>query len=420
MMTLTQQSKHISLRGLIGGGYDEYIRFKGRYRVCKGSRGSKKSKTTAIDFIIKLMQYPDANLLVIRKVGDTLRTSCYADLMWAIHKIGVDHLWEGTTHPLELTYKPTGQKIYFRGLDNPLKITSIAVSKGVLCWCWFEESYEIMDENDFNTIDESIRGEVPEGLWKQLTLTFNPWNERHWLKSRFFDVKDDPEILAMTTTYECNEWLDAADLKVFERMKRDNPRRYKVAGLGEWGITEGVIYDNWHEERFDLDEIRQIPGIRSAFGLDFGYSIDPAALFCGLVDNNKRKIYVFDELYEKGLTNKMLFEKLQSKGYIKERIIADSAEPKSIAELWDLGARRVTAARKGKDSINNGIQYVQNYEIIIHPKCVNFLTEISNYAWDKDKAGNLMTKPLEGFDHLMDAMRYAMMDVQLGDTFSFD
>ena len=419
-MTTSTQNKHISVRELIGQGYDDFWKFKGRYRVCKGSRGSKKSKTTAIYYIIKLMQHPDANLLVIRKVGDTLRTSCYTDLMWAIHKIGVDHLWEGRTHPLELTYKPTGQKIYFRGLDNPLKITSISVEKGSLCWCWFEEAYEIFSEDDFNTIDESIRGEVPEGLWKQFTLTFNPWNERHWMKKRFFDVKDDPEILAITTTYLCNEWLDDSDRAVFERMKRDNPRRYRVAGLGEWGISEGLIYENWKEEWFNVDTIRQIPGIMSAFGLDFGYSVDPAALFCGLIDNQNMKIYVFDEIYKNGLTNKMLYEEIYNKGYAKERIVADSAEPKSIAELWDYGLKKIQSASKGRDSINNGIQRIQNYEIIIHPRCVNFLTEISNYCWEKDKFNKVTTKPIDESNHLMDAMRYAVSKVIKGETFSFD
>ena len=157
-----------------------------------------------------------------------------------------------------MTYKPTGQKIYFRGLDDPLKVTSITVDQGVLCWMWIEEAYEISSEDDFNMLDESIRGAIPEGsdLFKQITLTFNPWNEHHWLKKRFFDNPDD-ETLAMTTNYKCNEWLDKADLKVFETMRKQNPRRYNVAGLGDWGIVDGLVYENWKEEAFTLEQIRQ-------------------------------------------------------------------------------------------------------------------------------------------------------------------
>lgn len=411
----------ISLRDVVGGGYEDFWNAPPtvRYVVCKGSRASKKSKTAALYIIWHLMKYPQSNALCVRKVAETLRNSVFSDLRWAIHRLQVDDYFKFKTSPLEIEYLPTGQKILFRGLDDPLKIASISVDIGVLNLLFIEEAYEIMDETHFNMLDESIRGLMPANHFKRIILTFNPWNERHWLKKRFFDVQDD-SILSMTTNYLCNEWLDDADKQMFERMKKNNPRRYKVAGLGEWGIVEGVIYDNWHEEWFNADEIRARQGIRSAFGLDFGYSVDPAALFCALVDNHNRKIYVYDELYETGLTNQMLYRKIEQRGYMKERIIADSAEPKSIAELYDLGIRRIQSARKGKDSINSGIQYVQNFEIIVHPKCVNFLTEISNYSWDKDKTGKTISKPTEGYDHLMDAMRYAMMDIQMGDTFSFE
>ena len=141
-----------------------------------------------------------------------------------------------------MTYTPTGQKILFRGLDDPLKVASITVEHGVLCWLWIVEAYEISSKEDFDTLNESIRGEMPEGLFRQITLTFNPWNERHWLKKRFFDNPPDPEdVFTLTTDYRCNEWLSADDLKLFETMKKENPRRYAVAGLGEWGIVDGFM-----------------------------------------------------------------------------------------------------------------------------------------------------------------------------------
>lgn len=414
----------VSLPEVVGKGYGTFWNWKGRYRVVKGSRASKKSKTTALWFITNMMKYPDANTLVVRKTYRTLKDSCFTELKWAIHRLGVDAFWDVKESPLEMTYKPTGQKIYFRGLDDPLKVTSITVDQGCLCWMWIEEAYEISSEDDFNMLDESIRGAVPEGshLFKQITLTFNPWNEHHWLKKRFFNNPDD-ETLALTTNYMCNEWLDAADRKVFETMKKQNPRRYRVAGLGDWGIVDGLVYENWKEEAFeiiskadflDLDEAEQKAknyvfkeSVKSAFGLDFGYTNDPAALFVGFIDTKDKKIYVYDEMYAAGLSNERIANNVQSMGYGKERIIADSAEPKSIDQLKGLGLK-VKGAEKGKDSVNHGIQFIQDYEIIIHPRCVNFLTEISNYTWDKDKLGNKLNRPIDDFNHLMDAMRYAL------------
>lgn len=412
----------IHLPEVIGKGYGAFWRFRGRYRVVKGSRASKKSKTTALNLITRMMQYPQANTLVVRKVFRTLKDSCFTELKWAIHRLGVDAWWGIRESPLEMTYLPTGQKIYFRGLDDPLKVTSITVENGYLCWCWIEEAYEIMDERAFDMLDESIRGGIPKetGLFKQITLTFNPWNEKHWLKARFFDAPPDPDILALTTNYLCNEWLDQADLKVFETMRENNPRRYQVAGLGGWGIVEGLVFENWKEEAFETAAIAKRPDVVSAFGLDFGYTNDPTALFCGLVSREEKTIWVFDELYEKALTNRAICDQVTAMGYAKERIRADCAEPKSIDELRELGLYRITPARKGLDSINNGIQYIQDYRIVIHPRCVNFLTEISNYTWAEDKFGGKLNRPIDAFNHLMDAMRYALEDVLVGPAFSFE
>lgn len=403
------------LPDIVGKGYKTIWNFRGRYLVNKGSRASKKSKTHALRFIYNMMKYPGSNLLVIRKTYRTLKDSCFTELKWAVHRLGVDNWWDFKESPLEATYKPTGQKIYFRGLDDPLKVTSVTVDVGALCWMWIEEAYEIMSEADFDTLDESIRGELPEGLWKQIVFTFNPWNEHHWIKKRFFDCEPDPDILAVTTNYLCNEWLDAADLKVFENMKKNNPRRYAVAGLGGWGIVDGLVYENWVEQKFTLEEVRNC---KSVFGLDFGYTNDPSAFFAGFLDLQNKTLWVWDEFYEKGLSNKKISDKVCSMGYKKERITADSAEPKSIDELNTLGLR-VSAAKKGKDSVLNGIQWIQDLKIIIHPRCVNFLTEISNYTWDEDKFGKKLNQPIDDFNHLMDAMRYALEQYIIGNKWMY-
>lgn len=426
----------------VGGGYNEFWNFKGRYRVCKGSRASKKSKTTALWFISNLSKekYRLANLLVIRKTYRTLKDSCFTDLKWAINRLGLQNIWVAKESPLEITNVETGQKILFRGLDDAFKITSITVEVGYLCWAWLEEAYEILNETDFDTVNESVRGDIPAPLFKQFTITFNPWNERHWLKHRFFDdvtgydadgkpvyqerkknISDDGEILAMTTNYTCNEFLDEADRKLFETMKKNNPRRYAVAGEGKWGITDGLIYENWHEQSFLLmtkaeykaleikpeERVVFFDDIDSGFGLDYGYTNDPSAAFIGFVDLSNRKIYVYDEMYQKGLSNKRIYEELTKMGYNKDRFTGDSAEPKSNDELKGYGLR-ITGAKKGKDSIINGIQWIQDFEIIIHPRCANFITEISNYSWAKDKFGNKLNVPIDDFNHLMDAMRYGL------------
>lgn len=418
---LRTKRRHLRLPEVVGKGYGTFWNFKGRYRVCKGSRASKKSKTTALNSIVRIMEYPQANMLCVRKTFRTLKDSCFTELKWAIRRLGVEEWWDVKESPLEMTYKPTGQKILFRGLDDPLKVTSITVEVGVLCWLWIEEAYEIGSEADFDTLDESIRGEMPPGLFKQITLTFNPWNEHHWMKKRFFDAPPDPDILAMTTNYLCNEWLDAADKKVFETMKKNNPRRYRVAGLGDWGIVDGLVYENWEERLFSIEEVRKTPGIRSAFGLDFGYTNDPTALFCGLIDTTNKTLWVFDEIYKPGMSNEDIARDITGAGYSKERIRADSAEPKSIDRLRTLGIQHIRKARKGKDSVNNGIDFIQDYKIFIHPRCVNFLTEIGNYTWATDtKTGKKLNIPIDDFNHLMDAMRYALEEFITGPHYSFE
>lgn len=396
----------VHLPSIVGKHYGEFWRFKGRYKAVKGSRASKKSSTQSLKVITEIIENPNINWLVVRKVERTLRDSCYAQLKWAIHRLKVDNFFKCSTSPLEITYKPTGQKILFRGLDDPLKVTSITVEVGSLCRLWIEEAYEITSEDAFDRLDESIRGQLPKGMYHQVVLTFNPWSDRHWLKKRFFD-EPSKNVLAMTTNYMCNEFLSEADLVLFEEMKK-NPRRYRTAGLGEWGIVEGLVYENWEERVFDVHEISIKPSVRSAFGMDFGYVNDPSTLFCGLVDTVAREIYVFDEMYEKGMSNEDIKERVSEMGYSKERIKADSAEPKSIAYLRKAGLTRIRAAKKGPDSIRAGISIIQDYKIIIHPRCVNFITEISNYTWDKDKFDNAINKPIDDFNHLMDAMRYAM------------
>ena len=397
----------INLKSKIGRGYATFWNFKGRYRVCKGGRGSKKSTTTAMWIIYNMMKMPLANTLVVRQTFNTHLDSTWVQLKWATQQLGVAHLWTFSKSPLKATYNPTGQVILFRGLDDPMSITSITVPIGYLCWCWFEEAYQVKSEDAFNKVDMSIRGELPEGYFKQITLTFNPWSDKHWLKKRFFDEPNDEDKLAITTNYLCNEWLGEDDIKLFNHMETKFPKRYKVEGLGDWGIIDGLIFDNWKIEEFDHTKIKG----ELLVGLDFGYVNDPTALICSILDEQNKKLYIFDEHCQKGMLNDAIAQMITNKGYSKSTIIADSAEQKSIEEIKRKGIYRIKPAVKGGGSIVQGIQQLLQYDIIVHPSCEETIKELEKYAWDVDKEGTGVNKPIDAYNHCIDALRYSLQCV---------
>lgn len=393
----------VDLKKIIGKGYKDFWNYKGVYLVVKGGRGSKKSTTTALKLIYNMMKYYHAynvipNTLVVRNTGATLKDSVYSQLKWAINKLGVDHLWKCTKNPLELIYKPSGGKILFRGMDDPLKITSITVDKGNLCWMWVEEAYEIDSEESFNKLDFSIRGKLPPELFKQVILTFNPWLE-NWIKKRFFDNPDE-HTLALTKNYEVNEFLDPKDLELFESMKIRDPKSYAIVGEGQWGIIEGRVYDDWHIESFDKNMFNS-RDFRKYYGLDFGYAESPTAFIAIAVKDYH--IYIFDEIYKWKLLNRNIVEEITNLGYEEEVIYADAADPKSIEELRISGLPRIRKCTKGHNSVIAGIQKIRGYTLHVHPSCVNAIKELEEYRWDSEK----VNVPVKAHDHLMDALRYA-------------
>ena len=418
----------VDLTKIVGKRYATFWNYKGRYRIVKGGRGSKKSYTTALWFISNMMKLKDSNLLVVRKVFDTHRGSTFAQLKTAMKRLKVSHFWKCTTSPMEMTYLPTGQKIIFRGLDDPLKITSVTVEVGYLCWAWFEEMYQVENEDDFNKVDMSIRGAVPEHLFKQITCTFNPWSETHWLNDRFFKDgaedrnslitkglaihKNTNDVLAMTTNFRANEFLDEADLNVFRTMELENPKRFEVEGNGNWGICEGTVFYRWEIREFDVNELIKSGRFETCLGLDFGFTNDPTAFIASLVDVENKEIYVFDEHYEKGMFNEDIVKMIEYKGFAKSKITADSAEEKSIKWMKRNGLPRIRSSVKGPDSIIYGIQYLQGYKVYILPKCKNFIVEIKNYIWDTDKkTGKALNKPIDDYNHLLDAWRYSVEEL---------
>lgn len=396
----------IALKNVVGGGYDEFWNSKKRYRVLKGGKASKKSATTALNLIYRLLKYKESNILVVRAVMNTHRDSTFAQLKWAQEKLHVAHLFKNTVSPMEMTYIPTGQKILFRGFDDVLKLAGATVEKGYLNLVWVEEAFEIDSLEDFEKLDLSVpRGALPKGLFKQTTITFNPWSEKHWLKATFFDKKrSDTDVFS--TNYLINEFLDDTDRAVFERLKREHPRRYRVAGLGEWGITEGLVYENWETGVKETDS----DDWEAFFGLDYGYTSDPTAFIAFKVNRKTKEIYIFDEIYKKRMLNCDIADAIKQKGYAKERIRADSAEPKSNEDLRRLGISRILPSVKGKDSVINGIMNISEYFITVNPACKNTAAELSSYCWSKSEDN----MPEDKNNHLLDALRYAFYDVKRG------
>ena len=401
----------IKLSEIIGGGYDDFWSCKKRYRVLKGGKGSKKSATTALNFIYRLMKYKNSNLLVVRQVMNTHRDSTFAQLKWAQERLGVSHLWKNTVSPMEMVYTPTGQKIIFRGFDDVLKLASTTVPTGYLNFVWIEEAFEISLESDFDKLDLSVpRGNVEPPLYKQTTLTFNPWSGTHWLKKRFFDTESE-DIATFSTNYLINEFLDDTDRAVFERMKKTNRRKYEVAGLGNWGISDGLVYENWSIGKKEIPNTERYKW-KSFFGLDYGYTNDPTGFVAFAANPIDKELYIYREFCKRRMLNCDIAEEIKRMGFAKERIRADCAEPKSNDDLRRLGISRIVPSVKGRDSILNGINAINEYKITVNPDCVNMIRELSSYVYDDTAAQNGKRMPKDSDNHLCDALRYAFEDVK--------
>ncbi|KDP68541.1 terminase, large subunit, PBSX family [Staphylococcus epidermidis VCU111] len=401
--------KKLSITKTIGSGYNEFWHNKNFYRVVKGSRGSKKSKTTALNFIYRLMEYEWANLLVVRRFSNTNKQSTYTDLRWATNRLGVKHLFKFNDSLPEITYKPTGQKILFRGLDDPLKITSITVENGILCWAWFEEAYQIETFDKFSTVVESIRGSIDDSeFFKQITVTFNPWSERHWLKPTFFD--EDTKLnntFSYTTTYRVNEWLDEVDIAHYEDLYRTNPRRARIVCDGDWGVAEGLVFENFEVKEFDWDKKLKEKQV-VAHGSDFGFTQDPTTLISTIVDLKNKELWIYDEHHQRGMLTDEIYRMYLDKGLKNAKIIADSAEKRLITEIKRKGISNLKPSIKGQGSIMQGVQFIQGFKIYVHPTCEHTIEELNTYTFDQDKDGNWLNKPIDANNHLMDALRYSL------------
>lgn len=432
----------ISLQELIGKGYANFWKFKGDEIVIMGSKSSKKSKTAALRWMKLLKQFPRACLLATRDTEKTIRDSVFADLKWASKKIKTYDEWDFIRNPLEATNHLTGQKIFFRGLDDWQKIASITIDDPnlVLCWVWFEEAFEIEKKDTYDRVRMSIRGKMPEGYFNQSLATLNPWSDQHFIVKKITSkltpdekileekgkqeiiVEDEQEFiyngkkvkekvsqLLMITNYKLNEFLDIKDYARFEQKRKEDYEDYKTSGLGMPGISKGLIFRNWRVE--DTEKYKNTFELIRR-GLDFGYSSDPSAFLQFNVNLKTKQIIVFDEFGATELTNEMLANELKKRIEPYALIKADAAEPKSIAELNNLGINAIPA-QKGPDSVLHGIKWLKGFEIIVDPKCKGLIEELGLYKWKVDKLDNPLNIPEDKNNHYIDALRYGSDDLYL-------
>lgn len=379
--------------------YLPYLNREERYQLFYGGAGSGKSYFLASKLILDLLKKKQ-KLLIVRQVFASIRDSVYEEVLSAINRMGMGNLCVVSKSTLDINFL-NGSKIIFKGADDERKLLSISGIDMV----WVEEASDITKEL-FNQLELRLRGGSQK---KRYFLSFNPISATHWLKSEFFDNPREDSFVCHTT-YKDNAFLDDDYIRNLEEMKERNPQKYQVYALGEWGTSTKLVYENWGIAPVDVSSlVRAHPYIVSAFGMDFGYVADPSTLVACLVDTKNMKLYIFDEMYEHGLLNNKIAQKIMNMGYSKERIIADSAEPKSIAELQSLGLKRVTGAKKGKDSIIHGVQYIMQFEIVVDPSCTNTINELRNYGYKKDKStGQYTNTPVDDYNHLLDALRYAL------------
>lgn len=374
----------------------------------KGGRGSTKSSFVSIEIILGIMRDEQANAVVLRKVKDTLKGSVFEQIKWGIEKLGVSNYWTITTSPMQATYLPTGQKIIFRGADDPRKIKGVKVSKGYIKYVWYEEVDEFRGVEEIRTINQSsMRG----GKKFAIFYTYNPPKRaNNWVNKEVLINRDDRLIHHSTYLDVPREWLGEQFLLEAEHLKQNNELAYRHEYLGEVVGGGGEIFNNIKIREITDKEIKTFDRIRQ--GIDWGYTIDPFVYIVVHYDSKKRKLYIIDEIYKVGISNRLAAEKIKKKKYYEYGIImADGSEPKSIDELKTYGLR-IKGAKRGPGSIEFGIKWLSDLnEIVIDiNRTPNAAKEFVEYALEEDGNGGFKAKYPDKNNHTIDAIRYALED----------
>jgi len=350
-----------------------------------------------------MMRDPEYSYLVVRKTGRSLRFSVFQLLTDIIHANDLESIFVINKTEMSISCS-NGSRLIMSGLDNVEKLKSITGINRL----WIEEANEI-SEQDFNQLDLRLRGK--NNLGYQMTFTFNPVSELHWLKRVFFDI-GMIDAFILKTTYIDNHHLDERYKDTLERLKEQDYLYYRIYALGEWGSLGNLIFSNWEKQDMDASTFDNIFN-----GLDFGFADDPTAFVRLHYDKKHKAIYILDEMYEKGMFIDELANELKQK-VKNEMVTCDSSEPRSIADLKRNGIRAV-AAKKGPGSIEHGIKFLQSCKIYVNPNCNNIIKELSSYKYREDKDGNIINKPVDFNNHLLDALRYSLETEMTGNAWGW-
>lgn len=393
---------------------DDVLAYKHTHYWLKGGRGSTKS--SFIGIAIPLLMMIDAqngihsNAVALRKVGDTLADSVYAQLLWGIEMLGVSNYWQAKTSPLKLIYIPTGQEIRFRSCNNKeehRKLKSTKFKKGFCKYVWYEELDEFFGMEEIRSINQSLlRG----GSNYEAFYSYNPPKMKSsWVNAEVINIRDDRLVHSSTYLDVPREWLGEEFIIEAEHLKKTNEIAYRNEYLGEATGTGGAIFTNLVIEQISDEEIKRFDNILD--GNDFGYAVDPNCYLQMHYDKTRKCLFIFNEIYKVGMSNKQLATEIKKKKIGHSFITCDSAEPKSIAELQSYGLR-VKGAKKGPDSVDYGIKFLQQLEkIVIDPvRCPNTAREFNGYEYEKDKYGNFVSKYPDINNHSIDSARYAIED----------
>jgi len=369
-----------------------------------GGAGSGKSVNVAQDYIVKLSspKYAGCSLMVVRASEASHLTSTFAELAGVILKLGLQSVWKMKTSPMQMYNAVTGNYILFRGCSDMRaleRLKSVTVPQGKLCWVWIEEATELK-ANDFEIINDRLRGNIEKGLYYQITLTFNPVNTGHWIKSKLWDFKDK-NTFKHRSTYKDNKFIDKEYKETMERRRIVDPEGYKVYALGEWGETGGLIFTN-----YEVRDLSRYQFDTYTIGVDFGFN---HASVCLLVGHRDGDIYIIKEVFKKGRTNSEFIEDIEAVGIPKNILMyCDSAEPDRIKEIKQ-AAFKAYPVKKEPNSVKQQIEYLRQRRIYIDGSCKNTIREIQAYRYKKDRStGEYIDEPLEVEDDTIAALRYSI------------
>lgn len=374
--------------------YYPYLKdYKNRLEVYYGGAGSGKSYFIICKILIKLLSSKRV-CLIIRKTQVSQKYSCWSLCLSVLEKWKLKRYCDIKVSDYSIKL-PNGSRLLFKGLDDPEKIKSIVDITDI--WC--EEATELT-EDDFDQLNLRLRSNTENC---QVFVSFNPVSKANWVYKRWFVNEVDNNTLIVKSTYKDNRFLPQDYIEQLEGMINTNPTYYRIYALGEFCSLDRLVYHNWKIEDFEDKKNLDI-----IIGLDFGFVNDPTALVASYIDTKEKKLYIFKEWVATGKTNTEIAGAIKNLGFSKSVIIADSAEPKSIEELKREGIVRIKSSRKGQDSIITGIKNLSEYQIYIKPSLTEIITEFENYSWSKNKDGEYLEKPIDEFNHCLDALRYSL------------